>query len=269
MTACAETVTEPDGDHLCLNGRRCVDKVDDHARETEKAGTFCEACMSRAAERVGQLPEQYVQLHRIIGDRHAGVDVNIRHAKPSSTVLLNLHVDSLMGHIVTDITAAAEVVAEKMAMRDADDNPWEPDPADPVKSCATILNTNLPILASARGIGGREPTDPLIDVMFWNRAGTLHGVKATTGIQMIQRLDHLSSLAYFTLGQTRARYQRDVPCTWCRAKTVGRWAGADEFDCTSCGKRFPEDDMRRQDVILLELYRRGLLKVGNDGLAVA
>lgn len=254
-------------EHMCLNGPRCIDKVDGHARETEQVDTFCGACFSRAGERVGQLPEQYLKLHAMIGDRHAGVDVNIKHAKPSSSVLLNLHVDTLMGSIATDITTAAEVVAEKMAMRDENDHPWDatrPTMGETVQACSRVLAPNLHILAGARGVGGRELSDPLIDVMFWNNSGTMRGVKATTGVQLVQRLDYLSSLSHFTLGMTRARSERDIPCTRCRAKKVGRWAGSEWWDCASCGTRFEEDDVRRQDKILLFMYQKGLLKVGEQ-----
>jgi hypothetical protein len=37
------------------------------------------------------------------------------------------------------------------------------------------------------------------------------------------------------------------------------------FDCTNCGSQFHEDELRRQDKILLELHKRGILqqRVGN------
>jgi hypothetical protein len=275
-----EVEDKPKPEHVCMNENRCIDKVDGHARETARADTFCEACFSRASERVAQLPEQYVGLHNTIGDRHAGVDVNIKHAKPSSSVLLNLHIDTLLGSILDAVTSAAEVVAERMGM----DDPTDPTPKDPakqpkvppwadspkmepeeqVKRCCRIIEPNLPLLAGITGVGGREPGDPAIDVGFWNHAGTLHGTRCTTGVLMVQRMDYLSSLAHFTLGQTRARSERDVPCTRCRAKKVGRWAGSDYFDCASCGGRFEEDDVRRQDKILLELHRRGLITLGKE-----
>jgi len=275
-------MTEPEEkelpEHMCLNGARCVDKVDGHARETEAADTFCGACFSRAGERVEQLPEQYVRLHAMIGDRHAGVDVNIKHAKPSSSVLLNLHVDTLLGSIVDAVTSAAEVLAEKMNM----DDPTDPTPKDPQKrpktppwalspqmdvgeqvlKCCRIIAPNLPLLARITGVGGREEGDRAIDIGFWNRAGTLHGTRCTTGVQMIQQLDHLASLAYFSLGQTRARVRRSIPCTRCRAQSVGRWAGEEWWSCDACGARFQEDDVRRQDRILWWLHERNMLPEG-------
>jgi hypothetical protein len=261
-------------DHLCVNAGRCVSKVDGHARETEKANTFCVACLNRASTHVSQLPEQWTQLHKMIGDRHAGIDVNIRRPKPSGTVLLNLHVDTLLGAMLEATTTAAEVLADHMKMNDPKypkapvepikTPPWATEPVleetEQVIKCCRIIAPNITRLAAIRGVGGRDEYDPAIDVMFWVRSGAAHGVKCTTGIQMIQRLDHLNSLAYFSLGQARARTRRDTPCTRCRAKTVGRWAGSDDFDCVSCGSRFHEDDLVRQDKILIELHKRGLLR---------
>lgn len=288
MTTAAPKPAEDENmpEHQCLNGSRCIDKIDGKARETEAPDTFCGACFDRAEERVRKLPEQYISLHAMIGDRHAGVDVNIKHAKPSSSVLLNLHVDTLLGNILDAATTAAEVLAEKMDLKAANKtDPWDPsrivskepqplpswaepslerDPAEQVQACCRIIAPHLSTLARITGVGGREEGDRAIDVGFWNRAGTMHGLKCTTGFLLVQRLDYLSSLAHFTLGQTRARTDRDVPCARCRAKKVGRWAGSDYFDCASCGARFEEGDVRRQDVILLELHRRGLITLGKE-----
>lgn len=261
-------------EHLCVNATRCVSKVDGHARETEKADSFCDACLNRSTGHVGQLPEQWNQLHAMIGDRHAGIDVNIRRPKPSGTVLLNLHVDTLLGAMLEAVTTAAEVLADRMNMddpttpRDNQENPvkappWATGPtmtsSGQVYKCCRIIGPNLDQLAAIRGVGGRDQHDPAIDIMFWVRSGAAHGVKCTTGVQMIQRLDHLANLAYFSLGQARARQKRDLPCTRCRAKTVGRWAGSEWWDCSSCGSQFPEEELRRQDKILIELHKRGLL----------
>jgi hypothetical protein len=273
----AAVVPTQDGDpaHLCLNEARCVDKVDGHARETEKPNTFCRACLGRSATHVKQIPEQWHGLRKMIGDRHAGIDVNIRRPKPSGTVLLNVHVDTLLGAMLEAVTTAAEVLADVMKMNDPKypkEDPDKPvlkppwavtptlDATERVVKCCRIIEPNLTKLAAIRGVGGREDTDPAIDVMFWVRSGAAHGVKCTTGVQMIQRIDHLHSLAYFTLGQSRARTRRDMPCTRCRAKTVGRWAGSEWWDCSSCGSQFPEDELRRQDKILIELHKRGLLQ---------
>jgi hypothetical protein len=262
MTPDNESVAEDGSDvRRCVNERRCASRVNGKAREVAAEDTFCDACFNRAAEHVMNLPEQYLRLHAMIGERHAGIDVNIKHGKPSSSVLLNLHIDTLMGNIVADVSSAAEVVAEKLNLRTNGD-PWEaerPDKAEQVLACSRILEPHLRLLAAARGVGGRDHDDPGIDVMFWNRAGTMHGVKTTTGVGMIQRLEFLWNLAHFTLGQTRARSRRPLPCNRCHAYKVGRWAGMDHYDCQGCGARFDEDDLRRQDKILLELTRRGLI----------
>lgn len=263
---------EVTGEHLCVNATRCISKVDGHARETEKPNTFCESCLRRSSTNIRQLPEQWTGLHKMIGDRHAGIDVNIRRPKPGGTVLVNVHVDTLLCAIIEATAAAAEVLADVMNMNDpatpkrsVQAPPWAHsprlEPGEQVTKCCRIIAPNLPKLAAIRGVGGRDQHDPAIDVMFWVKSGAAHGVTCTTGVQMIQRLDHLNSLAYFTLGQARARTRRDTPCSRCRAKTVGRWAGSEWFDCTTCGSQFPEDDLRRQDKVLIELHKRGMLEV--------
>jgi hypothetical protein len=262
-----------DGTHRCLNGHRCADKVDKKARITEAANTFCAVCLRKSARNVSQLPEQFLRLRHMIGDRHAGVDVNIRRPKPGGNVPLNLHIDTMLGSILTDLTTAAEVVADRMEMGDPTEvrqkQPvqapvWADDPkqeaAEQVHRCARIVAPNLPVLIGARGVGGREDDDPAIDVMDWAPNGLIHMPSTTTGTELVKRLDHLASLAFFTLGLSRARTERDTPCSRCRAKTVGRWAGSETFDCSSCGSRFPEDELRQQDKILIELVKRGLIK---------
>lgn len=260
--------------HQCVNGRRCTDKADGQPHPTEQPHALCPSCLKRSAKHIADLPKQWTDLHTMIGDRHAGIDVNIRRPKPGGTVLLNIHVDTLLGAILEATTGAAEVLADAMNMNDptAPKEPAEPIKAPPwadapklddikqLRKASRIIVPNLNKLSAITGVGGRDETDPAIDVMFWVRSGYAFGVKCTTGVQMIQRLDHLSSLAYFTLGQTRARTRRDMPCTRCRAKTVGRWAGSDYFNCETCGAEFEEDDIRRQDKILIELHKRGILK---------
>lgn len=276
MTAQPVPVEDENPDHLCVNASRCASKVDGHARETEKADTLCDACLSRSVGRVKQLPEQWVRLHHMIGDRHAGIDVNIRRPRPGGTVPLNLHVETLLGSILDAVTAAAEVVADRMEMDDPTEvrqrapvtvPPWADDPKqepfEQVKRCVRIVAPNLDVLMAARGVGGRESDDPNIDVMSWLPNGLVHMPSTTTGVELVKRLDHLGSLAYYTLGLTRARTCRDLPCTRCRAKSVGRWAGSDYYDCSSCGAHFEEDDMRRQDKILLELIKRGIIEVAS------
>jgi hypothetical protein len=268
----SEAVAE-DGQHLCVSGSRCVNKVDGHARETVKARTLCDGCLKRTTGRISQLPEQWMRLHHMLGERHAGVDVNIRRPKPGGNVPLNLHIDTLLGQILEVVTTAAEVIADCMNM----DDPTEPrqkspvevphwaiapqqEPLEQIQRCCRIIAPNLHVLVSACGVGGRDADDPNIDVRRWLPNGTIHVASTTTGVEIVKQLDHLASLAYFSLGLTRARTERDLPCTRCRARTVGRWAGSDFFDCTSCGSCFDEDDIRRQDRVLIELHKRGMIQ---------
>lgn len=233
-------------DHLCRSGHRCANMIDGHPRETAAPGTFCDACTTRTRTRIARLPEQFLRLHSILGDRHAGVDAGmICKPKPGSVIPMNLHVDTLLGRIEDTATLAAEVLADDMGMRNPDYYPA----ARQVAVCAGIIAPNI-----ARLMGITE-----IETMFWIPAGTGFGVTVTNGVDIIIRLDALSTLAHYTLGWTRARSQRDLPCTRCQAQTIGRWAGSDDFDCTNCGSRFPEDDIRRQDKILLALCKRGLI----------
>jgi hypothetical protein len=234
-----------DTEHYCLSAHRCADTIDGHPRETEQPNTFCAACMVRTRSRVTRLPEQYLRLHHIIGERHAGIDAGIMRPKPGSVIPLNIHVDTLLGDIADGATRAAEILAGMMGM----DNPEHYPEAAQVAACAKIIAPNIEKLLPLAGY----------PVMCWNRAGNLHGHTVTTGVAIVLRLDHLATLAHFTLGLTRARYQRDLPCTRCHAKTVGRWAGSDDFDCDSCGSRFPENDIRRQDKILYALHKKGML----------
>lgn len=106
---------------------------------------------------------------------------------------------------------------------------------------------------------GRLLAVTVLDIMAWNAAGSARIITTTTGAAIVQELDHLAMTAHYTLGMTRARTYRDLPCARCNHRTVGRWAGADSFDCETCGALFAESDIRRRDRILLERHRRGLI----------
>lgn len=229
----------------CLSGPHCADKLDGQPRDTTTA--LCDGCLRQAAERIDRLPEQHLRLHAVLGDRHAGIDTNIRRVKPGSTVPLNLHVDTLLGDIAHMTTLAAEVICDQWRLRAY---PHHHDAQRQVGECCAVIGMNLDRLVALAEL----------DVMFWVKSGVAHGVTVTTGPLIIVELGRLSSLAHFTLGLTRHRDYRDLPCTRCGKTEVGRWAGRDEFDCRYCGSRFPEDDLRRQDRILLALCQRGLVK---------
>ena len=246
--------------HRCATGKNCkASIVDDDGkrqpRETERADDLCQACLNHTTQRVEQLPEQWIRLHAMIGERHAGVDVNIRRPKPSGTVPLNLHVDTLLADIVTELTTAAEVIADKTNM----DNPTHTSPAKQVQACVRIVAPHIHTLIHASGVGGRDADDKNIDVMTWAPNGLVHMPSTTTGIRIVKQLDHYGALAYYTLGLTRARDKRPLPCNRCHAYAVGRWAGSDWYDCGECGAQFAEDDLRRQDQILLLLHKRGVI----------
>lgn len=247
-------------DHRCASGKTCKaaytnDDGQRVPRETSRPDTLCDPCLNHTRTRIEQLPEQWLRLHHMIGERHAGVDVNIRRPKPSGTVPLNLHIDTLLGNIVTELTTAAEVVADKTNMN----NPAHSDPAKQVQACVRIITPHLHTLIHASGVGGRDLDDKNIDVMTWTPDGLVHMPTTTTGMKIAQALSHLGALAYFTLGMTLARDKRPLPCSRCHAYAVGRWSGSEWWDCSECGSQFPEDELRRQDRILLVLHKRGMI----------
>ena len=228
--------------HECLNGRRC--QPGDTPRITDKPNTLCEPCTIRAAHHIAQLPTQHLQLHAMLSDHVAST--NPRRQRPDSAVLVNIAIDTLCGHIHHHTTLAAEIVADHLHA----DNPHRHhNPTAHVHACCQLISPNLPTLLPL--------TD--IDVMVWNRAGTTRTITTTSGVDIIQELEHLSAVAHYTLGRTRTRTYRDVPCNRCGHTTVGRWTGTDSFDCETCGTQFPETDIRRHDRILLERHRMGLL----------
>lgn len=252
-------------EHRCVNGKSCKAAYTDddgqrQAKETSRPNTLCDACLKHATTRIEQLPEQWIRLHAMIGERHAGVDVNIRRPKPSGTVPLNLHVDTLLGSIVTELTTAAEVIADKTNMN----NPAHGDPAKQVQACVRVVSPQLHTLIHATGVGGREADDRAIDVMTWSPNGLIHMPSTTTGVNIVKSLSHLGALAYYTLGMTLARDKRPLPCNRCHSYAVGRWAGSEYWDCSECGTQFAEDDLRRQDKILLVLHKRGIIQPTHD-----
>jgi len=223
--------------HQCLNGRRC--QLGDTPATTEKPNTLCHPCTARARQHITRLPQQHAQLHAMIGDHDP--TINARHTQPHACIPINLAVDTLIGRITHHTHLAAEIITDHLHC--------DPPPPHDVTKCSALIGLHLPVLLAV--------TD--IDVLVWNRAGTRRTLDTTTGVAIIQHLDHLSEMARYTLGQTRTRAYRDIPCARCTARTVGRWTGADAWDCETCGATFAETDIRRYDRILLERHRRGLL----------
>jgi hypothetical protein len=227
--------------HACLNARRC--QPGDDPRTTEQPNTLCDPCTVRAAHHITQLPAQHLELHAMLGDHVAST--NPRRQRPDSAVLVNIAVDTLCCQIHHHTTLAAEIIADHLGA----DNPHRHHPTAHVWACCQLISPNLPKLLPLTNI----------DIMEWNKAGTTRTISETSGIAIIQDLDHLSAVAHYTLGRTRTRSYRDLPCARCNQPTVGRWTGADSYDCETCGTQFPEQDIRRHDRILLERHRRGLL----------
>lgn len=230
--------------HLCRNGIRCADQIDGHARDTDGPDRYCALCLSRLTARVERMPEQYLRLHAIIGERHAGIDAGIRHAKPSASIPLNLHVHTLLTDMVDVTTMAAEIICDRWGLRAY---PHHRNPAVQVAECAAVIALNIDALVDLGPI----------DVMFWTRSGWATGVGVITGTAMLARLDRIASHAHHALGLSLARITREFPCARCGSEEVGRWAGKDEFDCLNCGSRFSENDINRQGKILVALVQRG------------
>lgn len=227
-------------DNLCLNGSYCAATVDGHAREVGAPGQFCPDCLDRAAQRIHQIPEYYCRLAEARRERsHTLTD--ICRVKPSSVVLLNVHIDTLMGEITHTVQLAAEIIADQLGC----------DDPDSFTAATELIAGQLPLLCDQREL----------DVVLWVPTGTARYVATVGGTDIVYALDQLVPRAYRALGLSLARIRRDMPCTRCGSKTVGRWAGSDQFDCTTCGSRFNENDLRRQDLILLALHKRGQLKV--------
>jgi DNA-directed RNA polymerase subunit RPC12/RpoP len=231
---------------LCRSGIRCADQIDGHPRETGP-DEYCTLCLHRITRRIEAMPEQYLRLHAILGERHAGLDAGIRRAKPSASVPLNLHVDTLLSDIVYGTTMAAEIICDRWGLHAY---PHHRNAMVQVGECCAVITLNIDRLVALGGI----------DIMFWTRSGCATGVSATTGTAILGHLDRLSSYAHHALGLALARIKREFPCARCGSDQVGRWAGKDEFDCLHCGSRFSENDIDRQGKILVALVRRGIWK---------
>ena len=225
----------------CRAGNRCADlaTITHQPAEVGADGDYCLACLQRAQGRIRALPAQYAHLQLLLHiTGHTAPEA--RHVAPGPAVLLNLHVEALGRDIGYMLALVGEIVADLVHLD---------DPAD-LGSCADLVADGVHHLAEL----------PPWPVLLWARSGTWRRLAELAGVQLIETLDRLHQVASITLGTTRARTRRDLPCARCRAKTVGRWAGSDYYDCTSCGARWHENDIRRQDRILIELHRRGKLR---------
>jgi hypothetical protein len=227
--------------HACLNAQHC--QPGDKPRTTDAPNTLCPPCLSRARRRTADLPPQHLALHARIGEHLA--NPNPRHTQPESGVLINTTIDTLLTNIEHTTTLAAEIIADLLHTT----NPYHHDATAHVAACCQLTAPNLHKLQPLHAI----------DVMEFGAGRHHHTITTITGVTIIQRLDRLAALAHYTLGYTRTRHYRDLPCARCGANTVGRWTGADCYDCQTCGTQWPEATIRNHDRILLERHKRGLL----------
>ncbi|MEZ5152107.1 hypothetical protein [Rhodococcus zopfii] len=237
-------MTTPTPSHQCRAGQGCRGReYDPESGQWVPALTLrprflCPTCIRAVASAAAALWEDYLTLHRVFGDTTVrGPSTGVRAASPTPAVPVNVHADALAQDIADTAHRGALCIADRLG-RDA--------PAEHATGvCLDLIEQNLPVLLD---VGEHE-------AMAWHRDGESWGATVQDGPGLAWRLVGLHQRASAMLGVTRGRDRSPLPCPHCEHSQLGRWHGAELFDCLACGSAWTEADYRRMTTILSDDYR--------------
>lgn len=274
--------------HRCLAGPHCrdTDNIDgQHAGKlVEHQHTLCDACIGSIGSAVKQLPKDWDELRRALGDRSATATTHVKSSRTPALPISTTKI-ALMAAIVdlaeraATITAAALQIdpptgrrntAPKILVPDAEgkrqptapveDSPaWtaetavRPDALQTLRACLAIVEPNLDLLAAA----------PAESFMIWDRpgeetdeplkrddAGQPVSVKGwlfvdITGLDALLDLADVHHKIRAELGKTKLRHKLGFPCPRCGSE-VGRDDGTTVVDCKNptCNASWTEREFK-------------------------
>jgi hypothetical protein len=264
----------PADPHRCLAGAHCRDAaaIDGQrvGKLVEQQNTLCDTCRGSIASAIKQLPKDWDELHRALGDRNTTSNTPVR-STPAPAVPISTTKAALMAEIVeladraATITAAALDIdpptgrrntAPKILVPDPDtgkrqptapveDSPaWTaetavtPDALQTLRACLALIEPQLDTLAAAPAESftiwdrpGEETDEPL------KRDDTGQPVSAKgrlyvdiTGLDALLDLADIHHKIRAELGKTKLRHKLGFPCPRCGSE-VGRDDGTTIVDC--------------------------------------
>lgn len=238
-------------DHECRAGRGCRGwarrEEPDHEGEvvwgpafTAEPATLCSRCREHVARCAFQAEDLWTGLHAILG--HLGHGRRGRRSPgPKSPLPINVHTDALLVELEDRTDRAAEVIREAIWA----DKPRAGDRQARVARDAKLVADNVDRLVAAP----RQATSK------WCPSGETWDVVEVDGVDLALDIVDVIGRARARVGVTRRRDRMPVPCPRCEHSTLGRTAGSDVVDCTTCHTVWSEQEYRFLTRVLAEDYR--------------
>jgi hypothetical protein len=232
-------------DYTCLRRTRCPGYRPDvgHGEDIELPDGLCDACERHVERALGGLPELYTQLEMII-DQHASAGEKVSGTR-EHPIPPRIDVLAAQAEIDALVTTWSPLVARRARVNWTYDHMRQTRGGYRVSRGARLLaRLHLALIGL-----------PYADIPVWTPAGFDTAWTKRSGLE--GAMDFLAvadrGRRLVTGGSGHARLP--VPCPSCEAPALIRRNGADQVDCESCGRRWPESDYRRLCLILADDYQ--------------
>jgi hypothetical protein len=231
--------------HTCLRGRRCPDYDDDHksGKRIEARDGLCDSCQRRLSATLTDLPATYTRLEQMIADRKAGgekVSGTRENPLPPRVDVLTMQTD-----IDALVSTWSPLVARRLRVQWTERDMWQTRIGFRVSRGARLLAGAVEALLGL----------PVAEVPVWTPVGFDDMSVKRSGLEAAADFLALGDRSRRLLSGGDGHARLPVPCPSCEAPALVRRNGADQVDCGSCGRRWPESDYRRLCLILADDYQ--------------
>ena len=249
--------------HRCIAASRCRSTTGPLAALTEQPGTLCEPCLTALANAIKQLPADWEELRRALGERRTTDSAAVK-STPTPAAPINVTRAALMSDIVDRAQSAAEIVSDQLGIDPptgrrntappilVNGNETRPKPDTPAWTAETAVTPDA--LQSLRAY--LAIIEPHIDKLAaagdtvlntWNETSEdrKRELVETTGLDIALDLADTHHRTRAELGKTRLRHKYGFPCPRCGAE-LGRDDGTNIVDCKgeSCRASWTEREFK-------------------------
>jgi len=209
------------------------------------ADGLCPTCTRVAQEAIAELPSDYVNLTRALGQGTIGL-AELVAATKELPAPLRVSVAALKHELVRLATTWAEPVAERLNIDwDSQLMDRHTRPGYALQRAARLLTNNMPVLLALRDI----------EIRVWADNGIYSQLEPADGITAAIDLLTLHRVTQAALGQTKLVHELPAPCPHCDNMTLVRDDGDDNVHCRRCRLQWPEEDYKRLTLILAADYK--------------
>lgn len=192
---------------------------------------LCEACATRVAKALEELPLDYTELHLLLASGESGITSDVVTGSRELQVPIRVSIEALQASMVHELQVWALPVARTLRIAwDANQGlecrpGWVLDRA--VRLLTRALNTflGLPERTYRYALDGQLIT--------------------RDGIGGALELMRMHDMVRFAAGKTKLIHELPTPCPRCEYHTLVRYNGTDHVLCENCALRWPEEQYKR------------------------